>query len=318
MTHDFYNENLDAYFKSELSAQEKVVFEQFIEQDPVLKSDFLLQKDIYDAICQRRKQVLKARLDKVEMDEMPFYYNLPRTAMVGTLATAVLLTGVLVFFDNTKENVKTNEHLAKAPQVQKEKSTNQSTNIIELKDPQKTVAESPQVNTEALVTSNQNYTVTRVQNRNRLVISRLRSVSEKNIVPLATTQKITLQDFDKQTNENGKSHLVIGNKQDTQIAYQLKDTDSDLSVFDGKNEPSLESISEKNKLSYQHYNEKLFLYNSNSRGKEIKLLSNGVARHFLFYENEFYEFNENQFDKSELNLVQNQELIQELKKYLIK
>jgi hypothetical protein len=318
MTHDFYNENLDAYLKSELSAQEKVVFEQFIEQDPVLKSDFLLQKEIFDAICQRRKQVLKARLDKVEMDEVPFYYNLPRTAMVGTLATAILLTGVLVFFDNTKENGQTNEHLAKAPQEQKNKNAKQTSKLIELKDPQKAEAESPQVNTQALLTNHQPYTIARVQNRNRVVINRLATLSEKNRVPLATTQKITLQDFNKQANEISKPHLVLAHKQDTQIAYQLKDTDSDLSVFDGKNEPSLESISEKNKLSYQHYNEKLFLYNSNSRGKEIKLVANGMTRHFLFYENEFYEFNENQFDKSELFLVQSQELIEELKKYLNK
>ncbi|MCU0443466.1 MAG: hypothetical protein MUE85_01015 [Microscillaceae bacterium] len=314
MTHDFYNENLDAYLKSELTAQEKAVFEQLIEQDPVLKSDFLLQKDIYEAICQRRKQILKARLDKVEMDEIPFYYNLPRTAMVGTLATAVLLTGVLVFFDNVKSPLQKNEHLAKAPETQKNSDTTNNIQQIEAKDPQIAEAQSPTLLNETSTIAQPNYTIARVQNRNRLVINRLQVISPKNEAPLATIDKIdTRQEFDKRADESGKPRLVVEKKQNVPLAFESKNTNDDLSVYDGKNEPVLEKVSEKNKLTYQYYNNTLFLFNNNTRGKEFHLNINNKMRHFLLYENEYYEFNENQFNKSDLSKVEDSYLLQQLK-----
>jgi len=103
MNFDFYSEKIDAFLKNELTERDKQIFEQMIEQDPVLKSEFVIQKEIFDALYLRRKLELKQRLNRVEVDELPFYYSFPKTGLVGSLAIAGALTSLLVLFDYTNQ-----------------------------------------------------------------------------------------------------------------------------------------------------------------------------------------------------------------------
>jgi len=140
-----------------------------------------------------------------------------------------------------------------------------------------------------------------------------KNLSNKANVPLAIKNKdVKPEEASVNKGEIGKIGNIIP-KQSAEIAYSTRETDNDLSVFDGKNEASLESIFERNKLSYQYYNNKLFLYNNGLRGKEINYEKDGINRHFLFYESEFYEFFDNQYDKADLKLITDSNLIYELK-----
>jgi hypothetical protein len=329
MNFEFLSEKIDAYLKDELSLRDRQTLEQMIEQDPILKSEFILQKEIHQAICDRRKLELKQRLSKVEIDEVPLYYNLPKAGLVGTLALAGALTTLLVLFDYSNQPdssqivpALTNEKIIAQPKILEEApiahSNSQTTVIEDIKPKVETparevyVAEAPQkqdvkplvVNVKPQIQLNEKESIN-IWNKSKSPL-----VAKKN------TLVASKDELDKPTLEATKIGL-ISPKESTEIAYETKDIDTDLSVFDGNNEPTLESLSARNRLSYQHINNKLFLYNSGSRGKEIEYMKDGVKRHFiLFYDGDLYEFLENQYERADLKLISDINLIQEVKEHL--
>ena len=56
---------VQAYFDNEMSAEERVDFEQLIDRDPNLQEEFNLQKDIIEGIRHYRKAELKAHLSTI-------------------------------------------------------------------------------------------------------------------------------------------------------------------------------------------------------------------------------------------------------------
>src|SRR4051812_15209527 len=70
MINDFESSNMiEAYLRNELSPVEKAAFEKRIAQDPLLKNELELQKDIITTLQDHRKAELKHRLNQIDVSD---------------------------------------------------------------------------------------------------------------------------------------------------------------------------------------------------------------------------------------------------------
>lgn len=338
----WYNEKLDSFLKDELSAQDHQIFQEILETDPLLKNEVFLQKDIYDALCKTRKDELKARLNKINVEPTASFYALPRTALFGTLAIASIMTGLLVYFDiNKKQDFlpKTqNKNIIVLPPAITPSPSITDNDPASHKEDEEATPITPilivkQNQDELDLVELQNQLDEKIQNEVRkvsepeIVDLRLKKFPKKetiikDISPILVVSIPETHNLDKTPQAKIKNLRSIKNnskkKQSGTLAYETRNNDSDLGIFDGKNEASLESIAEKNKLGYQYYNGKLFLIDPSVKGKEIHLNYNGKTRHFLLYDQEFFEFFDNRYEKSDLQSVKEPDLIDLLNKEIKK
>lgn len=343
----WYIDNLDAYLKGNLSKEETQYFEEILEQDPLLKSEASLQKNIYEAICEVRKNELKDRLNKLNIEPTAPFYALPKAALIGTLAVASVLTGLLVYFDYQKDKgilnktSITKDVITLPPHIAPSQTTTDNT-PPPVENNQNTVKNAPFVNLENnLLKDKHNISFAKENNKNiqNINLHKKLEPSDTEILDLRgknLQQKIKLvketspiivftapetHHLDKPVSSKLKNLRALkGNQKQNNhhnLAYNIKDADSDLGIFDGKNEPTLETMAEKNKLSYQYYNGKLFLFDPMVRGKEIHVTYKGKVRHFLYYEQEFFEFFDNSYQKTDLKRVLEHDVIDLLNKEII-
>lgn len=291
MNKDFYSEKIDAYLKDELTFKDKAVFEQMVEQDPILKSDLKLQQEIIEAICHHRKADLKLRLSNLNVDLTGSVLNpLAKPIVIGSMIVAGLISTVVFF--NSPQNTGLKEN-ASALQIEGKTEENALLKLNEEagneQEEKEVVSENTTSNTEVRVNP-QN----KENNRQNLALEQLRARMNKN------------------PDENNKARAISDVRKNNSFKTDRKENDK--GIFDGKNEASLESISAKNKLSYQYYNNELFLYNNTSKGQEIRLKEGEIQKIYLYYEKNYYELNENQIEKVELRPITNSELINKLEK----
>jgi hypothetical protein len=117
-------ELLDDYISNRLNAQERSAFEQKLEGDPELKSEFQLQNKIADGIRQARAAELKAMLGAIPTTGLPTggegQLSIPAKIGMWVAATAVVGTGIYFYLTSheTAEQPKNNETV-QAPEVTK-------------------------------------------------------------------------------------------------------------------------------------------------------------------------------------------------------
>ena len=63
-----YTEKFDNYLKGKLNEGEKLILDRNIQRDPLLKNEVNLQQDIFKALHEERKTMLKQRLDNVPVN----------------------------------------------------------------------------------------------------------------------------------------------------------------------------------------------------------------------------------------------------------
>ncbi len=332
----WYSEKLDAFLKGQLSEQDTQNFNEVLDTDPLLKNEASLQKDIYEALCEARKSDLKARLNKINIEPYTPFYTLPRTALFGTLAIATLLTGFLVYFDiskNEKFVPKTQDkNIVVLPPAITPSPTITDNNPISHKEDEEFAIVSPIIVNTNLIKEEIDLVEIEKQVEEKvkafepeIVNLRLKNIPKKeptikNISPTIIVSESETHNLDKAPQAKVKNLRAIKNnkKENLTLAYQERGSDDDLGIFDGKNEPSLETMAEKNKLSYQYYNGKLFLIDPNVKGKEIHFSYKGKIRHFLLYEQEYFEFFDDRYEKTELQIVKESDLIDLLNKEIKK
>lgn len=90
---------IDAYLTGRLSPEDSARLMESIEQDPALKGEFLLQKDLVHSLQAHRRQELKARLNKIEVGPA---YTMPSAIgfkiIAGAAVVALLGTGAYFAF----------------------------------------------------------------------------------------------------------------------------------------------------------------------------------------------------------------------------
>lgn len=85
-----YSELIDAHLTGQLSPEESTQLMQLLEQDPSLKEEFNLQRDMVNAIREQRRMQLKSRLDNIELGTGSGY-TLPSAGALKMVAGAALL-----------------------------------------------------------------------------------------------------------------------------------------------------------------------------------------------------------------------------------
>lgn len=323
MNQNPYSEIIDAYLRGELSDSDKLSLEQLANRDPLVKGEIQLQQDIVEAIRQSREKELKHRLNALPVSSsptLPTMTSFSKVALVGTLFLSVALMSILLSFEPEKQH--------------SQRMQNQQ-------------IDAPRNNQEQLIRKTDEQAIEERAIKEFPVISDMPVVALKveKEAPKQTTQKAAVRSTENQVKSNkailateqtlGKNTHVLANLSDklqkqkintlhytrkepaSSAQFEYYDVNQDKRVYDGQNEESLESIATKNKLSYQYYDDMLFMYNNVSRGEKISIKDeNSALRYFLYYEGEFYELNENQIERTELSPIRNQKLIRQLKKLI--
>lgn len=99
-----HSEIIEAYLRNNLSGEQKNDFEELVRQDPLLYNEFVFQQDIVSGLQNHRKEQLKSRLNQVDVSNPA---QLGGVGAVGMWLAGATLAGLLGWFaytgfDNTK------------------------------------------------------------------------------------------------------------------------------------------------------------------------------------------------------------------------
>ena len=292
---DFNPDYLDRYFKNQLSDTDRQIMEQLIAQDPLLKSEMHFQREVVEAICQRRKWELKARLNALAPESSPLF-TIPRLAFGSTLTIAGLLTATLFWFDSKK--------IAQAPERQAKPVVKQ----IQEKNKPEIVQTKPVQAKPIQVKPIQTNYVTRIELPVAAPTQKATVVKEEPCLP--NTQDIVQVDVMAQD-------MAI-KAYDESLLFEISNTDTDNGVFDrySEDENNLERTALSQMLRYQYYHGRLSLYNNTSAGKQIHTEIEGELRYFLYYENVYYEFFDEQTSEAIMSPLRDKNVLVILKQMI--
>jgi hypothetical protein len=344
----------DAFINNNLSVDDHAMFQDLINANPELKEEILMEESLKDVACEARKKEMKAHLSTLEVEPTNMFFNMPRATLIGSIMVASIMTSVLVYFDAYKEQhiFNTNTKIEVAYKGNKEKNNftkdnnkkdnnTENNTVFEKNNSQDDLRSDKNVNVSVPLaeTNTQNVTntqtmrfgekdnISEIKNNkntaiptNKLVIMEPLDIAVSSINRPINQKAITLASLKSSSNKNSNSQNVNNQNIETNelLTYQIQKKDSDLGIFDGKHNKTLENDQQGHRLLYQYYGGKLFIFSKNVRGRELHLdEKGGNKRHFLYYDKQFYEFFDNQVEKSELKPVNQPELIDRLKKELL-
>jgi len=300
MQSDFNPDNLDRFFKKQLSETERNDIEKMMAQDPLLKSEIHFQQEVVEAICQHRKWELKNRLNALAPESSPLF-TIPRVAFGSTLTLAGLLTATLFWFDSKKSTQTPQTKAQPIVQYIKQKPaqapnlTQTATKPIQI-EITPTKAEPISIVRTAYVAMHE--TAAAPITEQPCLPARMEAFIEDTELAL---QEATIKMYD----EN--------------LLFEISNTDTDNGAFDrhSEDEHNLERMATSQLLRYQYYNEHLSLYNNASAGKQIHAIVQGELRHFLYYDNVYYEFFDEQVTEIIMQPVRDKNAITLIKEILI-
>ncbi|MDX2302486.1 MAG: hypothetical protein NW226_06775 [Microscillaceae bacterium] len=306
MDKEIYTEQIEAYLLNKLDAEDKIAFRQLIEKDPILKNELQFQEEIIEAIRLNRKLELKARLNAIQVNQSPLS-QLSRITWIGTATLAMgLLLGVVILRADLFEI--SSSDIQNPPKAKINLKQKQAPSVSELSQKDNTTAStSPELSSDHPTNTATNSLDQALDQENLDT-----SISS---VPVAK-QELISQDtytYDLKINKPrrfmSKVDNILGAQKEI-YAIDPEDEEGVKGIFDGTNEANLEEIAHRNQLSYQYYNEELFLYNYQGSYKIIRIYIKEEERHFLYYQNQYYELNTNQVEKKELRAISNSDLIE--------
>jgi len=264
-----------------MSAAERKFFEAQLSKDPLLQNEVNFHKDVIEGLQDYRKKELKERLRNIEVKGGNSYTGIKVAASI--LALSLIGFGTY-YFTSTKEEVK-------APIVQ----------TIEQPKVEPSAQSEPE-KTTAQVTEN----VTTAKKANKVK----ESVSRKETGTIKTTAEDRIPMFNAPVLKEQYEDDQVAARQETDApSTSAKTVPSKVSAIEIKIEES------KNKLQYQHYNNKLFLYGDfNSKPYEIlELNTNKEKKLYLYFEDKYYGIKSNQTKIANLEEIKNAKLIESLK-----
>jgi len=120
-------ELIDDYLANRLNEQDRKSFEQQIVNNPALKADVALQKEIINGLKAARAAELKAMLNKVPVATSTIYFS-PLRIAAGLIGTAVLATSLYFYYD---KNVGFNPNQLSSSLVDSIRQTEQTNSEID-------------------------------------------------------------------------------------------------------------------------------------------------------------------------------------------
>ncbi len=304
----FDQNKIEAYLMDKLNPNEKIAFEELLEQDPILQSEFQLQQEILRAIQSQRKHELKARLGQLSVPSSP-KASLGRALILGTM----LLLGSSAYWVYTQwylqepnpQTVPSLVQTSPSHELMPEPPPNSETAILAEPLMEEAVTEKEVVEKVAVQET--------LQALSHEYPKSAKSIKSKKLAvnPKPVIIERNINDPEKADAKAGtirtafKTELVLDDPEEQELVK---------GIFDGSNKPNLEDIAQKNqnRLRYQYYNNELFLYNSNSAGRTFRIKQNEEERVYLYYNENYYLLHEPQIQSKDLKPIQDISLIRQL------
>lgn len=275
-------ELIDDYLTNKLSGADKNKFEQQLESDPLLKSEVEVQSQIITGLRQARAAELKAMLNKVPVGGPVGFELTPLRLAAGVVGTALVVTASLFYFQDTNVEM---------PQL----STSVEDSLKQIEEDQ---PEEPKNND------------LQSEEKPGLEPENEKSEEEKKEVPVVKPKTKTEPtkpsldvidpsgDLEGSAPDRGTSHATTNSVNPTAIQV---DVDSTVKKYG---------------FHYQFTQGKAILYGDFDKSLYEIIEVNGEKRSvFLFYKDQFYLLDENSTSITELEPIQDKDLIRLLKEY---
>lgn len=285
-----YTDMFEAYWRGELSETEKNHLESLVEQDPALKTEFLLQKDIMDALQNYRKNEIKQRLAAIPIgvtSSYLLYQVYLKNAFLGLGAAGAISWGAYQW--NQSQTAAQNQA----------KSEGTSWKLPVFKMPTKSAAE--QVAETETIAGSEATTANKVQPATQMA----GTIARKNYLEVRNGLKSLVQYTETAIRS---FELLIESK--AQLPQEI--------IIEVKSDSS-NAVEVAAPIYYQFYKEKLRLYSSpkgerfSSRARLIPLELQGNTYYFLYFEGNYYHLKNTQQEITEAKIVKDGAIINQLK-----
>lgn len=279
-------ELIDDYLTNRLSEADKIMFEQQLESDPLLKSEVEVQSQIITGLKEARAAELKAMLNKVPVGGPLGFELTPLRLAAGVVGTAFIVAATFLYFKNSnivtpkistpkEDSVKQFEEIQ--PEELKE-NTNQSEGKSELKS----------------VENADQKKATKGEETKPVVKPPIQTEPTKPNLEVIDPSG----DLEGSASDRGTSHATT--KAVNPTAIQV-DVDSTVKKYG---------------FHYQFNEGKAILYGDFDKSLYEIIEVNGEKRSvFLFYKDQFYLLDESKEEITKLEVIQDKNLIRLLKEY---
>ncbi len=273
-------ELIDDYLTNRMSDADKAAFESQLANDPALKADVALQRQIIEGVRNARAAELKAMLNQVPVAP-PASISMPVMRMAASIVGAGIIVLAFSYYFNSS-NQAPNMSTSLEDSIQKVDPAD----FEPLEEPtaQPAPATEEKVSAPAATTEKE-------------------TKKEAPRTSPVTQPKIDVVDPTKDMAEGGNSAIpsneaTIGSISTSHIAVEV------------------EGNNKKFPFHYQFSQGKLFLYGSFDKGLYEILEINGESHSvFLFYKENYYSLDEKATTITALEPIRNQTLIKKLKEY---
>ncbi len=294
-----YTEKFDNYLKGKLDRSEKLTLDENIQQDPLLKNEVNLQLDIFEALHEERKMLLKQRLDNVPVNTVT-WANITGLQWVAILGSVLLLSTAIYYsyFDEVSSKNETKVDLV-------------NNNLQQQISPYHDIPEVPTSNIE----------IEKIP-----IDNQLSQASQNN----ESTMTLQSPDFEVVSNvENTEPEPSIPNITRPQIVSNFTDENEDIDYRDfevpDKNlfekddarvsEVTIETVADsKYPFHYQMMDQKLYLH-GDFKGIPYKIIALNQGRRrqlFLQYESSYYLLNQRQVEIVPLERITDSTIVKAL------
>ena len=276
--------NIESYLTNKMSAAERKFFEAQLAKDPLLQNEVNFHKDVIEGLQDYRRKELKERLNNLDAKGGNNYTGLK----IGAAAIALSLIGFgTYYFTTTTKEEKAPATAVYAPQATDKESVEKNT--------------TPSTGTETEAPASKSTEVK---------VAKKEVHSNKKAEPTFEERTPILNAPVVKEHFEEDEHAMHNENMDAPSGGITKSETPKLSSVEIKIEES-----KNNKLHYQHYNNKLFLYGDfNSKPYEILEL-NGTkeSKLYLYFEDKYYALKSNQIKAANLEEIKNAKLIESLK-----
>lgn len=285
-------ELMDDYLAGRLNEAERRAFEDNLNNDPQLKSEFELQQQLVNGVKNARIAELKAMMNNVPV---PSVHGTETTTLVSKIALWTVVAGIVatgIYFLVQEDE----------SSVTPEKQTQQQQQSAEQPEPQQ----------------EETNTVTPDDNTN----------SEDEEAPVVSDEKPSSEDKPVKSPSTPKAKKADSVKEPAINVYDpTKETEEELSIqLEESKAPSLSKtpsitveVAEDKKYDfhYQFANDKLVLYGPFEKNlyEIMEFISDDKRTVFLYYQDKFYFLKDDTEKLKPLGAIQDPALIKKLKDY---
>jgi hypothetical protein len=287
-----HSESIASYLEGHMSPGQMQEFEKQLHTDPVLRSEFELQKDIIHSIKDFRKAQLKTKLDQVPVNVGP-------STLVGVKAAAALvISGVI--------GVGAYLYLSTPDEI--------TAPITETIAP----VENLQVQPEDLAELPDELPTSEVEVVEEAVVAQPKTVIEQPAsVPVSEPDKVVEEEPEEANLVVNSPNLIDPILNDAEAEESIEIPTAALAQ-DGMADNSVVAVEtakkDDNMFHYQYYSGKLYLYGDfrDIPYEILELNSANGKRLFIFYDNAYYKIKDDQQEITPLEALTDQDIIKKL------